>query len=655
MQETKKKNKAWVKTAAIIFLAVMLVLTFLSNTIMNWSLPEVSGQYAGYGTISTAIRGSGSVQSNMAYSVQIEQTRKILSVLVKVGDKVEAGEAIFLLDDADSEELQTAIDTLEDMKYSYSVKLLQNMPENYSEASKNIQNMRDDLAELEKEKSNIAVNSAALAQAEAAVLAAENEVDMINESIAALDEQLAELGDIENSFDPVFSSYVNKLNVAKENLAMAELMLEEKEAELSRVQNSMPGNYDSLQTQVTSLLHSVEDMERELNYKKADLEILKADPDATAEAITQAERQIERDQTELDRTKAELETAKADLELAKDMNTYVQQLKSECEAAKYNVDMYKIAVEAAQKELDKQTGSISTQIKNQKNILKDSLKIANAALTAARKAESEAASKVTMTEEQADEQIKSLRRQIDSAVSALSQQQEADGIANQITTLELEQDKKAIEEQEALVEKLKGNGEGTEVTARYGGVISAINVIAGDKATPGVTLASIDVEGKGYTLSFAVSNEQAKMVQVGAKASAIDYWYGNVDITLTAIKADKGNPAQRLLEFEVTGDITEGQTLNVSIGERQTSYNVVVSNSAIKEDSKGKFIYVAMAKSTPLGNRYTATRVDVNVIAKDNYFSAIDSQSEYGYEYVITTSNKPLDNGMLVRLAENAQ
>ena len=39
MEETKPKNRAWVKDAAIVFLVVLLVLTFFSNTIMNHSLP----------------------------------------------------------------------------------------------------------------------------------------------------------------------------------------------------------------------------------------------------------------------------------------------------------------------------------------------------------------------------------------------------------------------------------------------------------------------------------------------------------------------------------------------------------------------------------------------------------------------------------------
>ena len=40
--DTNVKRREWVKTVAIIFLAVLLVLTFFSNTIMNASLPEVA-------------------------------------------------------------------------------------------------------------------------------------------------------------------------------------------------------------------------------------------------------------------------------------------------------------------------------------------------------------------------------------------------------------------------------------------------------------------------------------------------------------------------------------------------------------------------------------------------------------------------------------
>ena len=61
MEETKPKNRAWVKDAAIVFLVVLLVLTFFSNTIMNHSLPEVATQMVTDGTITAKVRGTGSV------------------------------------------------------------------------------------------------------------------------------------------------------------------------------------------------------------------------------------------------------------------------------------------------------------------------------------------------------------------------------------------------------------------------------------------------------------------------------------------------------------------------------------------------------------------------------------------------------------------
>ena len=57
----KVKNRGWVKNVAIIFLAVMLVLTFFSNTIMNRSLPAVTGQSVQPGTITTQGRGDGRI------------------------------------------------------------------------------------------------------------------------------------------------------------------------------------------------------------------------------------------------------------------------------------------------------------------------------------------------------------------------------------------------------------------------------------------------------------------------------------------------------------------------------------------------------------------------------------------------------------------
>ena len=44
--EAAEKRRGWVRTAAIVFFVLLLLLTFFSNTILNWSLPEVSAEMA---------------------------------------------------------------------------------------------------------------------------------------------------------------------------------------------------------------------------------------------------------------------------------------------------------------------------------------------------------------------------------------------------------------------------------------------------------------------------------------------------------------------------------------------------------------------------------------------------------------------------------
>ena len=124
MDENARKKREWVKTAAIIFLSVMLVLTFFSNTIMNYSLPEVAIQYVQSGTVTAKIRGSGVVESGDPYNVEVKESRKVASVAVRVGDFVEKGDVILYLEDEESEELKTAQDALDQAWNAYEKALL---------------------------------------------------------------------------------------------------------------------------------------------------------------------------------------------------------------------------------------------------------------------------------------------------------------------------------------------------------------------------------------------------------------------------------------------------------------------------------------------------------------------------------------------------
>ena len=82
-KKSPRNRKDMVKNVAIGFLSVMLILTFFSNTIMNYSLPQVATRQITNGSISPQIRGSGVVSAEDPYNVTVKETRKISGVAVK--------------------------------------------------------------------------------------------------------------------------------------------------------------------------------------------------------------------------------------------------------------------------------------------------------------------------------------------------------------------------------------------------------------------------------------------------------------------------------------------------------------------------------------------------------------------------------------------
>ena len=123
MKETSKR-KEWVKNAAIIFLAVMLLLTLFSNTIMNYSLPEVSTRQIGEGRIEFEVKGNAIVKANDPVAVVTDEAREVAEVLVKPGQSVKAGDVLMRLVPKESEELQTAKETLKKMEEAYQTRVI---------------------------------------------------------------------------------------------------------------------------------------------------------------------------------------------------------------------------------------------------------------------------------------------------------------------------------------------------------------------------------------------------------------------------------------------------------------------------------------------------------------------------------------------------
>ena len=578
--ETKPKNREWVKNAAIIFLAVLLVLTFFSNTIMNRSLPEVATAYVQSNTITAKVRGSGTVESQGVYEVKAGETREIRAVMIKSGQEVRAGDVLFVLGEGDSAEIEAAQEQLRQLKLSYQQTVVG--ATNYSGQLQRAQSRYDNA---------VAAEATAFAQ--------------LNGNV-----------DLQNS--------LTALNAAKDKLASAEL-------------NYKLANDTALQS-ISGVIAAFADFENAcvmigldtLSLNDADFALSNA-----REALLPADGNLNAVVVAIDK----IQTAKQGIQQFELMNG--SSIAADADATD-RLLILKTWTEQAEDYLESSLSS--DDLMDAVNAYMDAIERCNSAQNQYDGFSgmfSESYNAAVAERQAAEASLKTLRESADDYNRQAA-----------LTGLSLQDLQYQIDRAQEKLDSLTGGSE-NQITANVSGTVSSVAVTAGKTAAKGDVLATIEVPDMGYTLSFSVTVDQARRLHPGDSASVTSYYWGSrIDATLSAIKPDPKNPqTNRILEFEVTGDVSAGSQLTISIGERSQNYDYVVPNSAIRSDSNGKFVYLVQAKNSALGNRYFARRVDVDVIASDDNNSAVTGGVNYG-DYVITTSSAPIKSGDQVRIAE---
>ena len=582
------KKRDWIKNVAIIFLAVMLVLVFFSNTIMNRSLPEVSGQYVSSGSISAKIRGSGTVTATESYDVVLNQTRTVAAVNVKVGDPVSTGDLLFTLGEAESQELTAAQEELSTLLLSYEKALVQ---AGGGGESLEIRYAREDLAAAQEVLKKNVYKEQELTDAQTRVTSATQYRDNCQTQVDLAQANLDALGGLQEGDNSAYNAKQKEINNKKNELEAAKIVHKT--------------GYEAFEADVDAAMEAAgfsKDKKSEWNSKRPIYVqvVLEGLPETdakrvAAEAILKLEKEI------------------ADLEAQRD------QLWTSDNSYQYS------------------------QLSKKLSDAKTTLASAQAELTAAENALKTIEEKKAAWQA-ANEQVKTCQKNLETLL-----------INAQVTALDLQDMQRQVQEKRDAVAKLEADSTGGKVTSPVNGVVRQINVSAGNNTESGSPMAVIEVPDRGYSLSFPVTVEQSKKVKVGDTAEVSGGWWygGDITATLTGIRNDPDNPNQsRLLSFALSGEVESGSQLSLVLGQRSQDYEFIVPNSALHSDTNGDFVYVAAVKSSPLGNRYVATRIDVQVLAKDDMNSAV-SGGLTGSDYVITTTAKPLEKGMLVRLAEN--
>lgn len=500
-------NREWVKTAAIIFLAVLLVLTFFSNTIMNRTLPEVASSEVTDGSITAKVRGTGVVSAIGNTEIKANGTQSVATVKAREGAEVSAGDVLFIMGEA-SEELEAAQESLDNARFS--------------------------------------------------------------------------LMDAQNSY-PVGGGSSSHYNTAYQAYEQA---------------------YNEYENAVEELkLHVGEDAKKIIDDTEAEVKTALSNLDSYkngeyATGLQEAKTRYDQNLIDLGYDEAikiyNAEIAPLDFELNLKQTSYDQvQSKYDAMLSYYNIsESAKIALDAAE-------------------------------------------------------------RAVQDAINADNQAEASNNISAGTASIAVARAQKEVERWEKKVAELSG-GEDNAITAPIAGTVSSLSVSPGDKVQKDQVMCIIEVPDLGYQMSFSATNDQAKRIKVGNKADVSNfYWGSTIEAEVASIKVDPKDPQnKKLVTVNLDGEVTTGADITVSIGEKSANYDVIVPNSAVRTDSNGSFVLAITAKNSPLGNRYFATRVPVEVLASDDSNSALNGNLSYG-DFVITTSSSPIKNGDQVRLAAN--
>ncbi|MDO5131816.1 MAG: HlyD family efflux transporter periplasmic adaptor subunit [Eubacteriales bacterium] len=508
--QRSQRRKDIIKNIVIVFLLILLALTFFSRSIMNYTLPEVATHVVAQGEVSPRIRGQGTAVVDDPYTVNVTQARVIRSVAVREGQEVKRGDVIYYLEDTESEELRTARQELEDQKASFTKRIFDGSLSDSEITRMRAGNYRTD------------------------------------------DELQAELAAINRRYEAA-----------------------------SREKASAEAAYEKLSAQNDSNGESGNGGSGEEGGEGGEGEEGSGEGSGGGEALPDEQRDEDDDDPD----------------------------DSDTSSTGYTGE----------------DGEVETMKTSQEKKLE----------------------KANIRKIDADAEYNEVSAEREKVVNSISAELELKGIQD------------AINKAQAKVERLEKEEIGAAITAPVDGTISALSYGAGETTAPDSPVAVIRIQGKKLTVSITATKEQAQKLKVGDEAEPQNPWeYDNTfKAVLRQITADSSDPQNsRLLKFEIDSDsVSAGDTVQLQIAESTKTYDLVVPNKAVRNDSNGYFVLLLQSRQSPLGNRYFVIRENIKILAKDDTNTAISGAFSSYSDYVVTTSNRSVKGGDQVRLSNEME
>lgn len=248
--------------------------------------------------------------------------------------------------------------------------------------------------------------------------------------------------------------------------------------------------------------------------------------------------------------------------------------------------------------------------------------------------------------------IESLRQELSAAGETEPQNAEAEGRAEGAGNERMAQNKQTAEEKELqrrLLKLQELQARGGRVCADGRGLITEVNVKAGDKTTGSGDIRYADAS-QGLLITAGFDEEEREYLK---KKSSISVEGENgvflSGLKIKSITADKEVPG----EYLVTAELAEkklkiGSMAEMKVESGDTLYDICIPREALHQSERGAYyVYVIKEEETLTGKRLLAVRTEVTVADKNEEFAALEEIE--GDQEVILEANRELEDGCRVR------
>jgi len=204
-------------------------------------------------------------------------------------------------------------------------------------------------------------------------------------------------------------------------------------------------------------------------------------------------------------------------------------------------------------------------------------------------------------------------------------------------------------------ELLKQEG---KITAPADGVITAIDetVVTGG-VTPVTKLMLLAKEDAGFKFVTTITKEEQKYVSLGDEITLATKDNKNINgLTVTSItKNEKEDDTYEVTaSLNADGEVNLYDSATMKVSGTAKAYGTCISKNALRKDANGQdYVLLLAEKDTVLGKQLEAEALNVNVLDSNDTYAALTEGEIASVQKIVLSSDKEIQAGDTVRLAEN--